>query len=68
MFFYITGKKREEILMNHLKTGLAYVLISAGALTLTACGSTAIPDTINVQNVENKCNQRQQQGAGQGGA
>ena len=39
--------------MNHLKTGLAAVLISAGALTLTACGSTAIPDTINVQNVEN---------------
>ena len=35
--------------MNHLKTGLAAVLISAGALTLTACGSTAIPDTINVQ-------------------
>ena len=31
--------------MNHLKTGLAAVLISAGALTLTACGSTAIPDT-----------------------
>lgn len=39
--------------MNHLKTGLAAVLISAGAFTLTACGSTAIPDTINVQNVEN---------------
>ena len=39
--------------MNNLKTGLAAVLISAGALTLTACGSNTIPDTVKVQNVEN---------------
>lgn len=39
--------------MKNFKTGLAAVLISAGAFSLTACGSTAIPDTIKVQNVEN---------------
>ena len=38
--------------MNHLKTGLAAVLISAGALTLTACGSTTMPESIKVQNID----------------
>lgn len=39
--------------MKNLKTGLAAVLISAGVLSLTACGSTTVPDTFKVQNVEN---------------
>lgn len=39
--------------MINLKTGLAAAMISIGALSLTACNSAALPDTIKVQNVEN---------------
>lgn len=38
--------------MKNLKAGLAAVLISAGALSLTACGSTTIPESIKVQNID----------------
>lgn len=38
--------------MKNLKAGLAAVLISAGALSLTACGSTTMPELIKVQNID----------------
>ncbi len=41
--------------MKSMKTGLAAALLAVGAVSMTACAgqSAGMPDTINVQNVEN---------------